>query len=168
MWALLVIVLAPILLFFLSVCKAQEPVSVQTFRSEAPVEFLDKRVIGRLAWAREVERDAALISPQVQITLHELSTLIDPYGCRKSHLPADPFQHLDDVGAAECKPRFQRRREPRERVDNREHTKFLSRRHLIVHEVHRPSLVRSRRRPAVVPQLGLDPALGRFVPQLQT
>lgn len=68
---------------------------------------------------------AALICPQVQITRHERSALIDPYGCRESHLPADPFQHLDDVGAAECKPRLQCRREPRERVDNREHTKLL-------------------------------------------
>ena len=34
-------------------------------------------------------------------------------------------------------------------------------------EVHRPGLVRSRRRPAIVPQLGLHPPLGRFVAQLQ-
>ena len=36
-----------------------------------------------------------------------------------------------------------------------------------MHEVHGPGLVRARRRSAVVPQLGLDPVLGRFVAQLQ-
>lgn len=43
----------------------------------------------------------------------------------------------------------------------------MSRRQLIVDKIHRPGLVRSCRRPAVVAQLGLDPALGRFVAQLQ-
>src|SRR5205807_10148795 len=38
---------------------------------------------------------------------------------------------------------------------------------LIVDEVHRPGLVRSRCRPAIVPQLGLDPALRRLVAYLQ-
>jgi hypothetical protein len=38
---------------------------------------------------------------------------------------------------------------------------------LIVHEVHRPDLVRARRWPAVLAQLGLDPASWRFVVQLQ-
>lgn len=47
--ALLVVVLAPILQFFLGVCKAQEPMSVQTFRSKAAVECLDERVVGGLA-----------------------------------------------------------------------------------------------------------------------
>jgi hypothetical protein len=36
-----------------------------------------------------------------------------------------------------------------------------------MHEVHRPRLVRVRRRAAIVPELGLDAALGRFVAQLQ-
>src|ERR1700757_112665 len=36
-----------------------------------------------------------------------------------------------------------------------------------MHKVHRPDLIRSHRRPAVFPQLGLDPTLGRLVTQLQ-
>src|SRR6516162_7639080 len=35
-----------------------------------------------------------------------------------------------------------------------------------MYEVHRPGLVRARRRLAVLPQLGLDPPLGRLVAQL--
>src|SRR5262245_54859312 len=36
-WALLIVVLAPILQFFPGICKVQEPVSIQTFGSEATV-----------------------------------------------------------------------------------------------------------------------------------
>ncbi|MEY9181324.1 hypothetical protein ABIA41_002759 [Bradyrhizobium sp. USDA 313] len=36
-----------------------------------------------------------------------------------------------------------------------------------MNEVHRPDLVDPRRGPPVVAQLGLDPALGRFIAQLQ-
>jgi hypothetical protein len=35
------------------------------------------------------------------------------------------------------------------------------------HEVHNPGFVRSGCIPAILPELGLDPALGRFAPQLQ-
>ena len=80
---------------------------------------------------------------------------------------ADPFQHLHHVGAAEAEARLQRRREAREGVDDRQHPKLAAGRQLVMHEVHRPGLVRTRRRLAVLPQLGLDPALGRLVAQLQ-
>jgi hypothetical protein len=61
--ALLVIVLTPILQFFPSVCKAQEPVGVQAFDSEAAIEGLDKCVVGWLARSREVECYTALVGP---------------------------------------------------------------------------------------------------------
>jgi hypothetical protein len=75
--------------------------------------------------------------------------------------------NLDDIGAAECEPRLQCRREARERIDNRKHAKLAPGGELIVNEVHRPGLVRSRCRSTVIPQLGLDSALRRFVTQLQ-
>ena len=62
MGAFHIVVSAPILRLFLGVCKAQEPVGVQTFRSEPAVERFNERAIGRLAWSREVERDVALVS----------------------------------------------------------------------------------------------------------
>ena len=65
--ALFVVVLTPILQFFLGVSKAQEPVSVQTFCPEAAIERFDEGVVGRLARPGEVERDAALIGPEIQV-----------------------------------------------------------------------------------------------------
>ena len=63
MGAFLVVVLTPILQFFLRVCKAQEPVSVETFCPEATAEGFDEGVIGGIAGPGEVQRDATLIGP---------------------------------------------------------------------------------------------------------
>ena len=57
--------------------KAHESVRIQAFGPEPSVEALDIRVVGRLSWFGEVERDALLVSPQVKITRDELRTLID-------------------------------------------------------------------------------------------
>ena len=67
MRAFFVVVLTPILHLFSGVCKAQEPVRVQTFGSEATVEGFDERIVRRLTWSGEVERDAAVVGPQIQI-----------------------------------------------------------------------------------------------------
>ena len=109
------------------------------------------------------QRNAALIGPDIEISRDELGALIDADRRRESHFIADPFQYLHDIGAAEGEPRFQRRRETGEDVDDREHPKLASRRQLVMDEVHRPGLVRSRRRLSIIPQLGLDPTLRRLV-----
>jgi hypothetical protein len=59
--AFLIVVLAPILQFFLRVRKAQEPVRVETFCPEATVEGFDEGVIGGFAGPGEVQCDATLI-----------------------------------------------------------------------------------------------------------
>ena len=66
-WALLVVVLTPILQFFLRVDKAHEPMGIQTFRSEAAVERLDECIVGGPAWPREVQGNATLVGPQIQV-----------------------------------------------------------------------------------------------------
>jgi len=59
----------------------------------------------------EVERDTALISPEVEIAGDKLSALIDPDCFRETNLPADLFEYLHNVRAAEVEPRFDRGRE---------------------------------------------------------
>jgi hypothetical protein len=58
-----------------------------------------------------------------------------------SQLAGDSFEHLHDIGAAECEARFQRRREPRKRVDDREHAQLAASGQLVMHEIHCPGLV---------------------------
>jgi hypothetical protein len=73
MGAFFVVVSAPILYFFLGVRKAEEPVGVEAFGPDATVEGFDERIVGWLAGSREVQRDAALLGPQVKIARHELA-----------------------------------------------------------------------------------------------
>lgn len=62
---------------------------VEAFDAETAVEDLD----GWLAGPGEVQRDAALVGPQVKITRHEYAALIDADRRREAHLLASPFQH---------------------------------------------------------------------------
>ena len=67
---------------------------------------------------------------------------------------------LDDVGSTETLPHIDRRRQPGEGVDHRQHPELPAVEKLVVDEVHGPDLVRSGGRRTVFPQLGLDPPLG--------
>ncbi|KQU54815.1 hypothetical protein ASG72_04175 [Bosea sp. Leaf344] len=91
---------------------------VKTFSPELPVERLDEGIVRWLARAGEVEGDAALIGPQVEVATDELGTLVDPDTGRETMGCADLLQHLDDVGAAEVEANVQPRREPAEGVDD--------------------------------------------------
>src|SRR3546814_1403848 len=71
MWPLFIVVSTPSLQLFRRIGKVQEPMGVQAFRPQPAVERLDERVVGRLAGAREVEDDAALISPEIEIRSEE-------------------------------------------------------------------------------------------------
>ena len=68
----LVVVSSPILHFQSGVVKAHEPVRVQAFGPELPVERLDEAIVRWLARPREVENDVALIGPQIEVARDEL------------------------------------------------------------------------------------------------
>jgi hypothetical protein len=59
-------------------------VRVQIFCSEVSVGRLDEGIVGGFFGPGEVEGDAALISPQMQITRHELRALVDAGRSRNS------------------------------------------------------------------------------------
>jgi len=103
MRALFVTVLAPILYLF--------SMRVQAFKPKPAVERFDKCVVGRLAWLAEVERDAMLVGPEIQIARYKLGPLIDADCRRQSNLSGDLLQDVDDVGTAEREPRLQCRGE---------------------------------------------------------
>lgn len=54
---------APIFQLLPGVFKADEPVSVQTFRPQLAVERFDEGIVGRLAGPAEVQCDAVGIGP---------------------------------------------------------------------------------------------------------
>jgi hypothetical protein len=110
MWALLVVVSAPILHFRPGVVKCHEPVCVQTFRPDASVEGLDEGVVGRLTRPREVQGDALAVRPQIKVPCDELRSLIDPDGFRIANLAAGLLQRLNDVLGSVAEPGINDRR----------------------------------------------------------
>src|SRR5262249_43117851 len=146
MRSLLVVVSTPSLAFSPRVVEAHEPVCIQAFRSELTIEGFDEGIIGGLARSGEVQGDTPLVGPEVEIARNELSPLVDADRLRKSKLSADIFEDLDNIASTEVEPGFDRRRVAREGVDDRQHAQFPAGRELVVNEVHRPGLVRSRGR----------------------
>ena len=80
---------------------------------------------------------------------------------------ADTFERRHHVFAAIAEPRIDHGGEPREQIDDRKDEQLCACRQLIVDKIHRPGLVRTCRLCAIITQLGLDPLLRRFCPQLQ-
>jgi hypothetical protein len=60
---ILIVVPAPSLHLFPSVGKRQEPMRVQTFSAEPPIEGFNERIVRWLARPREVQRYPVSISP---------------------------------------------------------------------------------------------------------
>jgi hypothetical protein len=116
---------------------------------------------------RGLARNTAVIGPEIQIAGHELRALIHSYSFRISELMTNPFEHLDNIDTAEGEPGLDRRREPREGVDDCKNAQLPSRCQLVMDKVHRPGLVRLRSGLAILAKLCLDSSLGHFVAQLQ-
>jgi hypothetical protein len=60
-----------------SIFKAHEPVGIQALGTEASTEGFYERVVGWLAWPREVQRHASGVGPQVQVMRDEPRALVD-------------------------------------------------------------------------------------------
>jgi hypothetical protein len=89
---------------------------VEALRPEAPVERLNEGVVGRFSGAREVQRDALHIGPEIEIPADELGSLIDSDRLRIAGCRAGAFEGRNDVFGAVAEPRIERRREPAERI----------------------------------------------------
>lgn len=167
MWPELVVVSTPFLHFRPCIVKTHEPVSVQALRPELAIEGLDEAVVRRLARPGEVEDDALLISPEVEVPRDELGALIYTDRLGIADAPADPLERQNDVLSPIAEARIHRRREPREGVHDGEDTDLPARGQLVMHEVHRPCLVDLDRVGAVLAQLRLHAPFGNLVAQLQ-
>jgi len=107
-------------------------VRVQAFGPELAVEGLDEAVVGRLAWPREVEHDALLVGPEIEVAADELRALVDADAPGVAHAAADPLKRHNDVLAAITEARIDGRREPGEEVDHGQEFDLAARRELVV------------------------------------
>jgi hypothetical protein len=74
----LIVVAAPRFDLGPSVGQRQEPVRIQTLVARATIERFYKGIVGRLARAAEVQRDAVLVRPAVECLRDELGAAVDP------------------------------------------------------------------------------------------
>lgn len=81
---------------FSGIVKRQEPVRVQALVAERAVKRLDKRVVGRTAGTREVERDLMLVRPPVEGSAGEFSAVTRPYPFRDAMTGRELLQDRDD------------------------------------------------------------------------
>ena len=114
---------------------------VEALGAKPAIESLDERVVRRLAWSGEVERDVVLVRPQIEVAGDELGALIDADRVRITDLSADAFERRHDILAAVAEPRVDRRGEPREHVHDGENAQIRAGRQLVVHKIQRPCLV---------------------------
>jgi hypothetical protein len=91
--------------------ETEEPVGVQALGSKLAVQAFDERVVGRLSGPAEVERDTAHEGPQVELLVDELRPVVEPECFRAADLLPNPFEDVDDIGAAEVLPNLDRRRQ---------------------------------------------------------
>lgn len=167
MRSLLVIVLSPILQLFDRIRKAQEPVRIQALGPEPAVEGLDECVVRRFSRPGEVKRDASSIGPQIEIPGDELGALIDPDRIRIANLLTDDLQGSHHILTPVAETWVKRRHIARIRVDHCQNADLPAGGELVMHEIHRPHIVRLDSFLPVFAQLCLHPALGMLVPQLQ-
>ena len=99
MGSVFVVVSAPILHLFPGVGKAHEPVSVEAVLTDLAVERLDEGAVGRLALAREVQGDTALVRPKVEVARDKFGALIDPDRPWVANTSAGFVQRSDHVFA---------------------------------------------------------------------
>jgi hypothetical protein len=132
-----VIVSTPSLAFLPRLVEAQEPVRVQALSSELSVERLDVGIVRRLSRSGEVERHTADEGPQVQLLADELRAVVDTDRFRKPRVCGRALQRRHDVGAPIVLSNVDRRRQPRECVDNRQCADLAAIEKLVVNKVRR-------------------------------
>ena len=70
---------------------------VQTFGSEFAVERLDEGVVSGLARSGEVERDTALISPEVEIAGSSISTTSGPRKLNRGSIAGEKRENVSMI-----------------------------------------------------------------------
>ena len=163
----IVVVLAPKFDLLLGIVKVQEPMLVQAFKAYPGVEALDEGVVRRFTGSTEVQNNAVRIGPQIEFARGELAAIVDPYTAWLTEHGNCPIEHRHDVGCSGLMPSPERGAHPGEVVDQGQNPEPPSIEKLIVHPIHRPTVIGCNSRHTVVSKFGHDPAPGRFVAHLQ-
>ena len=136
---------------------------VQAFASELAVEGFDEAVVSRLARPREVQHNALLISPDIEITGDKLRSLVDADRLGVANSFANALQGQHDILTPIAEARIDGWREATEGIHDREHADLTTGGQLVMNEIHCPGLVDLTCGGSPLAQLGLHATLRRFI-----
>src|SRR6267143_4306882 len=120
---------------------------VQTLFAEAPIERFNRRVVGRLAPATEVENNAVRVRPEIHGRADELATVVAVDALRQAPFKAQALEGRDDIPSTEPLADIDRQALAGEEVDHRQCAEAPTIRELVGHEVHTPDLIARHCRP---------------------
>src|SRR5665213_1333145 len=98
-WTHLIVVSTPSLAFSACFVETEEPIRIQTFRSELAVQRFDEGIVGRFARTAEVERHAFHKGPEIEILADELGAVVQTYRLRITELSSRALKRLDHVAS---------------------------------------------------------------------
>ena len=122
--------------------EIEEPVLVEAFVAEPPVEAFDEGVLGRLAEVDEVEADAVAPGPLVEHLADHLRPVVQDDLLGQPAGLGQALQDPHDTGTRQRGVDLDRRAFAREVVDDVQRPHALTGGQEIVLEVHGPALVR--------------------------
>jgi len=111
MRAFLVIVLAPNLHLLPGVCRLRNQRAFRHSARKRPLKASLYALSVGLPGREKSRSRRADRAHRSKIARHELGALVDPDRRREARPSADPFQHLQDIGAAESESRHDRGRD---------------------------------------------------------
>ena len=119
-----------------------EPVDVQAFVVQRPIEGLDKGVIGRLSGARKIYPCSMVVGPQINKLTCELGAIVSKQIFGGHTTAHETIEYVDDVLATQPMPHFDRKAFPTEHIDSGQCAELLAVAQLVMDEIQAPRLVR--------------------------
>ena len=167
MCAHVVVVLAPRFDPSSGILDVEEPMLVQTFRTEPAVESF---AVGILRWfpgSREVEDSAVGVGPEIHLLRCELAAIVQSDPLWTAELGKCGCESIDGIGSLGLTSDPDPWAHTAKAIDYGQDPDAAAVEQLVVHPIHRPAVVRGRGWPAILAPLGADPATRRLVPHLQ-
>ena len=93
MWPLLVVILPPFFDFSSRIVKACEPIGIQAFIAQPPIEAFHVSILNRLIWLDEFQSYPAFFAPGRQGSTAKLRPVIQNNRFRQTSLRRHPIQH---------------------------------------------------------------------------
>jgi hypothetical protein len=143
--ACLVVIVSPGMDVGSRLCKVQKPVRIETFIAKSTVERFDVAVLHGTARFDVAQQDSMLFAPGTNRSADKLGPVIDVNFVRQASGVSELFKDADHTKTWETGVCFGGQTLSCVLVDDRQHTKRTALCQGVTDEVHRPTLVGSRK-----------------------